>query len=138
MNVDQDTYKCAVKRCEKGIVDASVRVRYNGSVLVLESDGIEQTPRGTIDSSETSIEIGACRLVRELTGVSCHVVDLASVNIIGIHDTSIPEREPIFLLSVLFDAVYDDGELRECATWNTSMPRVLALRKSDLEATHSD
>lgn len=124
VSVDQDAYERAIKRCERGVVDTSVRVRHDGSVLVLENDDVEQTPRGTIDTSDEPIETGARRLVEDLTGVSCHVVDLASATIIGIRDTSVPDKEPIYTLSVLFDAVYETGPLNECAAWDTSMPQI--------------
>lgn len=124
VSVDQDTYEHAVERCERGVVDASVRVRHDDSVLVIEDDEVEQTPRGTIDTSDVPIETGTRRFVKELTGVSCHVVDLASASIVSIRDTSIPDREPIYTLSVLFDAVYETGTLNECAAWDTSMPQM--------------
>jgi hypothetical protein len=122
VNADKDSYDHAVQHCKQGVVDASVRVRHDGGVLVFETDGVKQTPGGIIESDAPSIETGASRLVRELTGVSCHVVDLVSANIVGIHDTSSADREPIYRLSVLFEAVYDTGELCECASWHTSIP----------------
>jgi hypothetical protein len=122
VSVDQASYDHAVQCCKRGVVDASIRVRHDGGVLVLETDGVEQTPQGIIESTEESIEAGACRLVRELTGVSCHIIDLISANIVGIHDASPADREPIYRLDVLFEAVYDTGELRECASWDASIP----------------
>lgn len=122
VSADPDSYDRAVQRCERGVVDASVRVRHDGGVLVLENDGVEQTPQGIIESEDESIEAGACRLVQELTGVSCHIVDLINANIVGIHDTSSADRDPIYRLDVLFEGVYDTGTLYECASWDASIP----------------
>lgn len=123
VSADSDSYERAVERCKHGVVDASIRVRHDSGVLVLENDGVEQIPQGIIEFEDESIEAGANRLVQDLTGASCHIVGLINANIVGIHDTSSADRDPIYRLDVLFEAVYDNGTLYECASWNASIPR---------------
>lgn len=118
MSVDRETYECVAQRCEQSVVEADVKVQHDDGVLVIETDGVERMPHGSIEASDSSIEAGAHRLVKEHTGVSCNVVDLVSANIVGIHDTSMSERSPVYRLSALFEAVYRTGEPHESARWH--------------------
>lgn len=122
MSVDRDTYDRVVQRSEHGVVEADVKVHHDDGVLVIETDGNERTPHGPIEANDASIEAGARRLVRELAGVSCTIVDLVSANIVAIHDTSEYEREPVYRLSALFEARHSTGEPDESARWHTAMP----------------
>lgn len=122
MSVDRDTYEHVAQHCERGVIEADVKVRHDKGVLVLETDGVRRMPHGPIEAGDESIEAGARRLVKDLTGVTCDIIDLASANIVGIHDTSGPDREPVYRLSALFEAIYKTGELDECATWHTTKP----------------
>lgn len=121
MSVDPDTYERVVRRSERGVVEADIKVQHGDSVLVTETDGTERTPHGPIETTDTSIEAGARRLVKELAGVSCTIVDLASANIVAIHDTSEHDRGPVYRLSVLFEAIHSTGEPDESARWHTAM-----------------
>lgn len=126
VSVKSDPYERAVRYCKRGVVDITVRVRNDdNAVLVFNEDGVEQEPSGPIAAEDKSIEDGARRLVRELTGVSCRIVDLASVDIVDIHDSTNADREPVYRLSAVFEAVYTGGELRECAKWGATVPRLL-------------
>lgn len=118
VSVDRETYERVAQQSDNGVVDVDVKVHHDKGVLVCETDGVEHTPQGPIDIDSSSIESSARQLVQDLTGVSCHIVDLLSANIVAVHDTTEPDRDPVYRLSVLMEAVYVTGEPRECASWH--------------------
>lgn len=133
VSVDREAYERVAQRSEHGAIEVDVKVHHDDGVLVCETDGVERTPHGLIEVDDASIEVAACRLVRERTGVSCHVVDLVSANIVAVHDTTRPEREPVYRLSVLFEAMYETGEPAECASWHMANTPVAASAHPLLE-----
>ncbi|UPM43688.1 hypothetical protein [Halocatena salina] len=126
VSVDRETYERVAQRSEHGTVEVDVKVRHEDGVLVCETDGAERTPHGLIDVDDAAIETAARHLVRERTGVSCHVVDLVSANIVAVHDATTPDRDPVYRLSVSFEAVYETGEPAECASWHASNTQAAA------------
>lgn len=131
VSVDRETYERVTQRSDHGVVEVDVKVQHEKGVLVCETDGVEHTPNGPITVDDASIERGARRLVHERTGVSCHVVDLLSATIVAVHDTTAPDRDPVYRLSVLFEAVYETGEPRECASWHAqSAPVAVSVNPS--------
>lgn len=126
VSVDRETYERVAQRSEHGAIEVDVKVHNEEGVLVCETDGAERTPHGLIEVGDAPIEVAARRLVRERTGVSCHVVDLVSANIVAVHETTVADRKPVYRLSVLFEAMYETGEPGECASWHTASAAVAA------------
>lgn len=133
VSVDRETYERVAQRSEHGTVEVDVKVHHEEQVLVCETDGSERTPHGLIEVDDAAVETAARRLVRERTGVSCHVVDIVSANIVAVYDTTAPDREPVYRLSVLFEAIYETGEPEECASWHTSSAPVALATQPLLE-----
>ncbi|WP_330632504.1 hypothetical protein [Halocatena halophila] len=119
VTVDHETFERVAERATTHVVDVDVKVQRESSVLVVESDGMVRAPHGTVTVEESGLESGAHRLVENQTGIDCHVVDVLSATILTITDKSRTGRDPVYRLSVLFEAIYEGGEPEGTARWQS-------------------
>lgn len=111
----------AYERARAAAEAAEVRVRVRddrGQELKVEEDLEWVFPGGWVPVTECSDLAGAAvRLVEEATGVRPVVEELERAAIVCVHDQGIPDREPLYRLTALFEASPAAGEPNEDARW---------------------
>jgi ADP-ribose pyrophosphatase YjhB (NUDIX family) len=126
VSVPTEAYEHARAAGRRGVVEAGVRVEREGRTLAVQDQGGWRDPVGAVEADE-DVEAAARRLVREATGVACHVRDLQSVAIVGFHDESDPDRPPVYRLRALFAGEYVSGAPGGSAAWRREPPQARAV-----------
>jgi len=117
LSVSPDQYKQARAEARKDRVDVYAKVHNeNGEVLHVRQQGTVTLP-STTTAVGRSLELEACDVVQDVTGVECSITGVDRATILGISNAEDPECGTIYRLAVLFDATYDAGSTTERAVW---------------------
>ncbi|MDG5777996.1 NUDIX domain-containing protein [Haloarculaceae archaeon H-GB2-1] len=123
LSVPESGYERAVERCENGIADVYVEAR-NGDdeVLLVRSDDAWEIPRGQATGDE-SLEAGAKRKLKQMSGVDCEIEGIHQVTILGVRNEDGAD-EPVYRLLVVFLArcKTPDTANAEAIEWVSSVP----------------
>jgi len=122
VTLPHERFERVSERHSESLVDAYVRVHNDADeVLQVRRDGDPGLP-GTAAGREESLETGACRAVRQETGVACDIAGIDEVTIAGIRDEDAADPATLYRLVVVFDGEHREGAPAEAAEWGEPGP----------------
>lgn len=103
------------------VVEVRVRIEGSDGLLAVPADGEWERPGGVVPvDGERSLSSAGEELVRQQTGVDCHIEELCRVSLVCLQSEASGEKR--WRVSALFSATVESGTPTAGAAWRESLP----------------